>query len=206
MKLIKDKDKLRKEVLPTQMTQEQIDSVSQTLKRQLRRHKTIGLSSNQIGLPYRACIINVKEPLVLINPRVVETSEERVTYQEQSLSIPRTMRKPTMTVRYKTFTVECDNLGTVLFSPDKDNWENGDEFWNDEGLLECVVAQHQLDLLDGVLITDPSRRYSQPSRVRNIGRNERVMVRLEDGSTEFMKYKHIITPTGNLRQPYVEIL
>ena len=55
-------------------------------------------------------------------------------------------------------------------------------------MLECVVAQHEIDHLEGRLITD--RRYTQTIiKEKKYGRNERVMVKLSDGSTEFMKYK-----------------
>jgi len=189
MKLIQDPSKLKTKIEPTPFTQEEIDEISVTLLQELKKHGGIGLSANQIGINKRACVINVKEPLVLINPRVVEVSEESVVYVEQCLSMPKTMRKPVQTVRFKTLTVECDNLGTVLFSPDsKEEWKTSEEFYNDEGMLECVVAQHEIDHLEGRLITD--RRYTQTiTRGKKYGRNERVMVKLSDGSTEFMKYK-----------------
>ena len=189
MKLIQDPSKLKTKIEPTPFTQQEIDEISVTLLQELKRHGGIGLSANQIGINKRACVINVKEPLVLINPRVVEVSEESVVYVEQCLSMPKTMRKPVQTVRFKTLTVECDNLGTVLFSPDsKEEWKTSEEFYNDEGMLECVVAQHEIDHLEGRLITD--RRYTQTiTRGKKYGRNERVMVKLTDGSTEFMKYK-----------------
>jgi peptide deformylase len=189
MKLIQDPSKLKTKIEPTPFTQEEIDEISVTLLQELKKHGGIGLSANQIGINKRACVINVKEPLVLINPRVAEVSEESVVYVEQCLSMPKTMRKPVQTVRFKTLTVECDNLGTVLFSPDsKEEWKTSEEFYNDEGMLECVVAQHEIDHLEGRLITD--RRYTQTiTRGKKYGRNERVMVKLADGSTEFMKYK-----------------
>jgi len=192
MKLIKDPNKLRGVIPPKPMTQEMIDEVSTTLLQELKRHGGIGLSANQIGLDVRACVINVKEPLVLINPKVTEVSKDTVAYVEQCLSLDKTMRKPVKTVRHKSFTLECDNLGTVIFSPDSETgtWENSDEFFNDEGLLECVCAQHEIDHLDGKLITDSDRRYTQTIiREKKYGRNERVMVKLSDGTTQFMKYK-----------------
>ena len=189
MKLIQDPNKLKTKIEPTPFTQQEIDEISVTLLQELKKHGGIGLSANQIGINKRACVINVKEPLVLINPRVAEVSEESVVYVEQCLSMPKTMRKPVQTVRFKTLTVECDNLGTVIFSPDsKEEWKTSEEFYNDEGMLECVVAQHEIDHLEGRLITD--RRYTQTiTRGKKYGRNERVMVKLADGSTEFMKYK-----------------
>jgi len=191
MKLIKDPNKLRKSLEVKPMTQEQIDEISTTLLTELKRHGGIGLSANQIGLDVRACVINVKEPLVLINPRVTEVSKENVAYIEQCLSLEKTMKKPVKTVRFKSFTVECDNLGTVVFSPDqKEPWKDSNEFFSDEGLLECVCAQHEIDHLNGVLITDTVRRYTTTvTSTKKYGRNDRVMVKLANGDTEFMKYK-----------------
>lgn len=190
MRLVTDVSKLKKVVEPKPMTQEEIDVVSTKLLEGLTQHGGVGLAANQIGLDVRACIINVKEPLVLINPKVVEVSEEVVAYVEQCLSLPKTMKKPLKTVRHKSFTVECDNLGTVLFSSDKTQWKDSNEFFSDEGLLECVVAQHEIDHLNGILMTDSRRRYTTTiTAPKRYGRNERVMVKLPNGTTEFMKYK-----------------
>ena len=68
----------------------------------MKSERGLGLSANQIGLDVRACVINVKEPLVLINPRVTEVSKETVAYVEQCLSLDKTMRKPVKTVRRKS--------------------------------------------------------------------------------------------------------
>jgi peptide deformylase len=191
MRLIKNPNKLRKPLEPKPMTQEQIDEISTTLLTELKRHGGIGLSANQVGLDVRACVINVKEPLVLINPKVTEVSKETVAYVEQCLSLEKSMRKPVKTVRHKSFTVECDNLGTVVFSPDqKEPYKDSNEFFGDSGLLECVCAQHEIDHLNGVLITDSIRRYTTTIvNNKKYGRNDKVMVKLADGNTEFMKYK-----------------
>ena len=190
MKLIKDPRKLNKVIEPKPLTHEEVDTISTTLLTELTKHGGIGLSANQIGLDTRACVINIKDPLVLINPRVVEVSEDTVAYVEQCLSLDKTMRKPVKTIRHKSFTVETDNLGLVEFSPDKSDWKDSNEFFSDEGLLECVCAQHEIDHLDGVLITDSKRRYTTTvTSTKKYGRNERVMVKLSNGDTEFMKYK-----------------
>ena len=190
MKLIKDPRKLNKIIEPKPLTHEEVESISTTLLTELTKHGGVGLSANQIGLDTRACVINVKDPLVLINPRVTEVSKETVAYVEQCLSLDKTMRKPVKTIRHKSFTVETDNLGLVEFSPDKTEWEDSNEFFSDEGLLECVCAQHEIDHLNGVLITDSDRRYTTTvTSTKKYGRNERVMVKLPNGDTEFMKYK-----------------
>ena len=193
MKLIKDPSKLKTKIEPSSFTQQEVDTISDKLKKELEKHGGLGLSANQIGLTDRVCLINVKEPLLLVNPKVVEVSKETVVYVEQCLSLDKTMKKPVQTIRHKSFTVECDNLGTVIFSSDKkdgETWKDSEEFYADEGLLECVCAQHEIDHLNGILITDSSRRYTQTvTREKKYGRNERVMVKLPSGDTEFMKYK-----------------
>ena len=192
MTLIKNPSKLQKRIEPSSLTQEQIDDISVKLLDGLKTYGGIGLSATQIGLDVRACVINVIEPLVLINPRVVEASQDTVAYVEQCLSIPKTMRKPVKTVRHKSITIDCDNLGRVVFGPDNKlgNWKDGNEFFNDLGLLECVCAQHEIDHLNGVLITDPIRRYNPTFYApKKYGRNEMVMVKLPSGETEFMKFK-----------------
>ena len=190
MKLIKDISKLRAPLLPRPMSQSDVDSITKKLTTELTKHGGLGLSANQIGLTDRVCLINVKDPLILINPRVTEASKETVVYLEQCLSLDKTMAKPVKTLRHQSFTVECDNLGTVVFSSDNKDWKNSDEFYADEGLLECVCAQHEIDHLNGILITDSKRKYSTTFIApKKYGRNERVMVKLTDGTTEFMKYK-----------------
>jgi len=191
MTLIKDPRKLRTPLLAKPMSQQDIDVVSNKLKKELTKHGGLGLSANQIGLTDRVCLINVKESLILVNPKVTEASKETVVYVEQCLSLDKTMKKPVKTLRHKSFTVECDNLGTVIFSADSDKeWKDSNEFFADEGLLECVCAQHEIDHLNGILITDTVRRYTTTiTREKKYGRNERVMIKLSDGSTEFMKYK-----------------
>ena len=193
MTLIKDSSKLRTPILPKPLSQQEVNTISDKLKKELEKHGGLGLSANQIGLTDRVCLINVKEPLILVNPRVIEASKETVVYIEQCLSLDKTMKKPVKTLRHKSFTLECDNLGTVIFSSDKkegETWETSEEFYSDEGLLECVCAQHEIDHLNGILITDSSRKYTQTIvREKKYGRNERVMVKLSNGDTEFMKYK-----------------
>ena len=192
MTLIKNPSKLQKRIEPSSLTQEQIDDILVKLLDGLKTYGGIGLSATQIGLDVRACVVNVIEPLVLINPRIVEASQDTVAYVEQCLSIPKTMRKPIKTVRHKSITIECDNLGRVVFGPDNvvGNWKDGNEFFNDMGLLESVCAQHEIDHLNGVLITDPIRRYNPTFYApKKYGRNEMVMVKLPNGETEFMKYK-----------------
>ena len=68
MKLIKNPNKLRTPLLPKKMSQLDVDSITEKLTTELTKHGGLGLSANQIGLTDRVCLINVKDPLILINP------------------------------------------------------------------------------------------------------------------------------------------
>ena len=194
-KIVTDTIKLQKVVtdLPKNKSEEEV--ISAALFTALEKEKGFGLSANQIGVDKRMCVINIKEPMVLINPKITKRSEEAVQYIESCLSLPKTMRKPKNTVRSVSVTVETDNLGTVEFGPDEKDkiGTEGHNYFGDEGLLECVVAQHEIDHLDGILITDSIRAYNiQRVSEKKYGRNDKVMVKSPDGETDFMKYKKAV--------------
>jgi len=193
--IVTDTIKLKKVVtdLPKNKSEEEV--ISAALFTALEKEKGFGLSANQIGVDKRMCVINIKEPMVLVNPKIVKRSEEAVQYIESCLSLPKTMRKPKNTVRSISISVETDNLGTVEFGPDEKDkiGEEGHNYFADEGLLECVVAQHEIDHLDGILITDQVRAYNiQRVSEKKYGRNEKVMVKSPKGDTDFMKYKKAV--------------
>ena len=127
------------------------------------------------------------EELTLVNPIVTEKSEEMVVYFEKDS----TKNKTRKTVRHTWFKVDTDNLGIVEFSADKKTWETQDEFFNDMGLFECVMAQRLIDSIDGIDVNSPIRRYTQQiTAAKEPGRNERVMLQSPDGEMEFVKYKN----------------
>ena len=191
-KIVQNVSELKKPVTDLPKNKDEQDVIAAALFTSLKKEKGFGLSANQIGIDKRVCVINIKDPLVLVNPRITNRSEDGMVYIESCLSLPKTMKKPVKTIRSQNITVETDNLGTIEFGPDEPEkiGTEGHNYFGDEGLLECVVAQHEIDHLDGILITDNDRRYTQTiKRGQKIGRNERVMVKMPDGSTEFMKYK-----------------
>ena len=137
----------------------------------------IGLAANQIGINKRVCVINVKEPLVLINPRIVNHSEEQFMFAEGCLSFP---GKHVRTGRYTSVTVEADNHeGKLSFSAESENINDA---------FECACVQHEIDHLDGITMFDRAM-VAQPYKApEKIGRNERVTI--TDGKqTRELKWK-----------------
>jgi len=150
---------------------------AQLLKELTETKSGIGLAANQVGINKRVCVINVKEPLVLINPKIVETSEETFVFPEGCLSFP---NKHIRTTRFVEVTVEADNHeGNLSFSADSS--EINDAF-------ECACVQHEIDHLDGITMFERSVT-PQPHRApEKIGRNEKVLI-ARGAESKVVKYK-----------------
>jgi peptide deformylase len=97
----------------------------------------VGLAANQIGLSQRVCVINVTQPIILINPEITGKFE-KIYFQEACLSFPGDY---VITKRYANIAVKADNHSDVLlFGP--------------KNILECVCVQHEIDHLDGLTMHD----------------------------------------------------
>ena len=124
--------------------------------------------------------------LTLVNPRIVEGSDNAVVYFEKD-NYKDKIRK---TVRLSHLVIETDNLGKMEFKSDKTNWKNADEFMEDAGLFEAVHIQKLIDAIDGIELTHPARQYKETVSVKKkLGRNERVMLQSPEGEMAFVKAK-----------------
>ena len=187
MKIVTNKNKLRSAT--EKVSVEEGEEIAKKLIKTLDEVGGVGLAANQIGINKSVCVVNCRgdeEPKVLINPRCVSASEDRVVYVEGCLSIP---GKRTKTLRHKTVKIACDNwVNEIEFGPDNEELTE-ENYWDDLGVLECVCIQHEIGHLNGELMIDPEVRYKQPEiRSKKFGRNEKVMLS-KDGETQFVKYK-----------------
>ena len=71
-----------------------------------KRKDGIGLAANQVGIDAAVAVVNVREPIVLINPEIV-SRETEIPYYEGCLSYP---GKGVNTRRYETIEVKSDNV------------------------------------------------------------------------------------------------
>ncbi len=132
---------------------------------------------------------NKEDELTLVNPKLLKHSDEPVVYFEKDTFKNNKVRK---TIRSTYLLIDTDNLGKVEFKAKNSDWKDADEFFGDEGLLECVLIQRAMDAIEGIDITHPSRVYSQTIRKdKEPGRNERVMLQGPNGEMEFVKNKKV---------------
>ncbi len=143
-----------------------------------KRKDGIGLAANQVGIDAAVAVVNVREPIVLINPEIV-SRETEIPFYEGCLSFP---GKGVNTKRYETVEVTSDNVdGTMIFSG-VDTGEKAKGSWEQEGktyqvndrdlrILEAVCVQHEIDHLNGLVCMD--RKIDTTYRAeKKPGRNE----------------------------------
>ena len=141
------------------------------------RKDGIGLAANQVGIDASVAVVNVREPIILINPEIV-SRETEIPYYEGCLSFP---GKGCHTKRYETVEVKSDNVdGTMVFSgvdtgeEAKGTWEDGKKKQNRElRTLEAVCVQHEIDHLNGMRILDRAQELTIRRDKPKIGRNEK---------------------------------
>ena len=159
---------------------EEGEMIAVNLLKELSTSKTgVGLAAPQIGITKRVCVINVKEPIVLINPEIIE-SEGEFIFKESCLSYP---KKTVSVKRYTMVAVDADNLDEPLVF---DIRKGGDI----KDILEIACVQHEIDHLDGITMFD--RKYIRPTyrAPKKYGRNEKVVIVAKDNkSTKKLKYK-----------------
>ena len=69
-----------------------------------RRKDGIGLAANQVGIDAQVAVVNVIEPLVLINPKIKDQWDE-IDYYEGCLSYP---KRGLHTKRYKNIIIKTE--------------------------------------------------------------------------------------------------
>ena len=174
--IITDKNKITQVCKPCKSVEEGEEIGAKLLKILTESTSGFGLAANQIGINKRVCVLNVKDPVVLVNPKIVEKSEDKFIFPEGCLSFP---KKYVRTERHVSVTIEADNHnGKLSFSADSKDMDSA---------FECVCVQHEIDHLDGITMFD--RKFIKPAAVSNkIGRNEKVTI--EKGSeSKTLKYK-----------------
>ena len=160
-----------------------------------KRKDGIGLAANQVGIDAQVAVVNVREPLVLINPEIISKDNE-IDYYEGCLSFP---GKGVNTKRYNTIEVKTAQVaGSWIFSgvetgeTGTGSWEDKSKAKNDKELrmLEAVCVQHEIDHLNGVVCMDRKVDLTIRRTEKKIGRNQLVTIKKGD-AVKVLKYKKV---------------
>lgn len=132
--------------------------------------KGVGLAANQVNVLKRIfvtdCSEERNEPMVFINPEIIEESEETEAAEEGCLSLPTLYGGPV--IRPEKVKVRAQDVNGEVF-----------ELEADELLGRCI--QHELDHLNGVLFIDYLSRMKQQRVLKKL---EKVLKEREREAAE----------------------
>jgi len=190
---LKEDNPLIKKKLKEVTVEEGLEIATKLFQILNERGDGIGLAANQVGIDAQVAVVNVREPLVLINPKIVEKHNE-IPYYEGCLSYP---GKGVHTKRYETIEVKTEQVeGSWVFSgvdtgeTGTGSWEDKEKSKNDKELrlLETVCVQHEIDHLNGKVIMDRKVETTVRRTEEKIGRNQLVTIKKGD-AVKVLKYK-----------------
>ena len=191
--IVTEESKIKTICEPCSSIEEGEEIAKQLLQHLVEAKDGVGLAANQIGINKRVCIVNVPtgnntDPIILINPEIVEKSEEMFGFMEGCLSFP---GEGVQTRRHKWVKVKADNHESTLFF---NVWNENNEDGYNKGerlnyALETACVQHEIDHLDGITMYDRQLKLTPTvRRFEKIGRNEKVTI--TDGKdTKELKWK-----------------
>ena len=143
LKVLKDgEEPLRKISVPT-LINEEVKTLVDNMKETMIHEDGIGLAAPQVGVNLRVIVVKmIRTPLLpiqeMINPIIKGISTNMEPFEEGCLSLPG-----------KFVTVERPGMIRIKFQTIDGKYKQ----WSLKG-LESVIIQHEIDHLNGVLMTD----------------------------------------------------
>ena len=131
----------------------------------------VGLAANQVAVLQRVTVIDTAssddpaELIELVNPTIVERSDEPLIWEEGCLSFPELFEKVERSARVRVAYVDRHGAPQEIEA---------------EGLL-AVALQHEIDHLDWIVFVD---KVSRLARVRALRRFDQIMARRREAGEE----------------------
>ncbi|REL31237.1 peptide deformylase [Thalassotalea euphylliae] len=135
-------ERLRTKAEPVTQVNDEIRKIVDDMFETMYDENGVGLAATQVNIHQRIVVMDCSDdksdPLTLINPEIINKSDETFINEEGCLSVPGCYAKVT---RHEQVTVKA---------LDRD----GNEFTRDADELLSICIQHELDHLAGVLFVD----------------------------------------------------
>ena len=128
----------------------------------------IGLAAIQIGVPKRITVLDIskdpekKEPMYFVNPVIVSTSKNNITYEEGCLSVPGQFAE-----------IDRPERCHVKYLDYNGNYKE----FKSEGLLATCI-QHEIDHLEGILFIDYLSNLKKSMIVKKLLKQKKELERI----------------------------
>jgi peptide deformylase len=140
-------DILRQKAVPVTRFGPELEETVVRMIQLMDKAEGVGLAAPQVGIGERFFVVHVKneDPLVFVNPSIIETSAETSVYEEGCLSISGVYAD----------VVRASRIKVQAFTT------NGRPFTLECGGILARVIQHEYDHLNGVLFYDHLLEFKQ---------------------------------------------
>ena len=136
-----DHPKLRRQAMKVRRVDDSIRKILDQMIGVVVRESALGLAAPQVGIPLKIIFVQLENAVLpLINPKVVKKSKDLKTHVEGCLSLPR-----------QSWAVPRSEWIIVKGR----NYKGNKVRFDFEG-LDAAIVQHELDHLDGKLLSDVS--------------------------------------------------
>ena len=128
----------------------------------------IGLAAIQIGVPKRIIVLDIskdpgkKEPMYFVNPVIVSTSKNNITYEEGCLSVPGQFAE-----------IDRPDRCHVKYLDYNGNYKE----FKSEGLLATCI-QHEIDHLEGILFIDYLSNLKKSMIIKKLSKQKKELERI----------------------------
>ena len=155
---------LRKKAIPIERVDEELRRLIDDMLATMYNAPGIGLAAPQIGVSRRLIVMDPakdeapKAPIIMVNPEILERSDELRVHEEGCLSIP-------------DYTAEIERPATTRVAYiDREGRKQETEL---KGIWSTLV-QHEIDHLNGILFIDYLSRLKREMVVRKYTKQKRA--------------------------------
>ncbi len=146
---------LREKAKPVRKIDKSISNLAKSMLETMRAERGVGLAATQIGVLERICVCEPGEnPMVLINPEIIEMSEEKEIVEEGCLSLPGVTVNIPRSKRIKVKALDLKGNVQIIEAED----------------IMARVIQHEIDHLNGTLILDRASKEERRKALAEISK------------------------------------
>jgi len=166
--LIEPNKVLREKSLPVERVDEDLKKLMDDMLETMYAAPGIGLAAIQVGIPKRVIVLDIeqkegkKNPIFLVNPEIVEKSENNSIYEEGCLSVPgqfaEIARPDKCYLKYLDYYGEKKEIKA-------------------EGMLATCI-QHEIDHLEGILFIDYLSKLKKTMIVKKLSKQKKALERI----------------------------
>lgn len=149
---------LKKKAAPVELVDDELRRFMDDMLETMYEEVGVGLAAPQVGVSKRVVVIDESRdeetaaPMYLVNPEIVERSEEKVICEEGCLSVPDQRADVERNARVRVQYLDYDGKFHDIWATD----------------FLAIVMQHEIDHLDGILYIDRISRLKRQMLIKKL--------------------------------------